>query len=321
MTRVGIGAEKEFATVLLYNLEIFSDQIDIDELTSSITSSSTNGALGSLRISNLKEIFKGKGVSPEVQTFFEEIRNVWKLGVKEELINLGKIDIAKARRRSVGSEVIYNDHLTEIDGFLENLAFGIVDGFVLDQVDMVQSVFQQSYFEGVDPLVIAKRIKSRIGLTAQQSVAVDNFRKGLETPVGLRRALRQDLGSDATQKAVREALQRDRGLSAYRITKLTEDYAKRLKWQRALTIAKTETQRIVNAAQNEVWRQALMQGLLPSDTRRYWILSENPCSIYCIPIVELNPNGVPLMSPFASTEGPIWGPPHHPNCKCAVDIA
>ena len=139
----------------------------------------------------------------------------------------------------------------------------------------------------------ARELRAVVGLTPRQTAAVD--------------ALRQRLT--------------DEGRSEAYITSQVEVAADRGIRLRAQQIARTESMRVANAAQQQLNEQAQEDGWLPADQKRQWLVTPDQrlCPL-CKPIPEMNPGGVALDEPFQTPEGPLDLPPLHPLCRCTTTL-
>lgn len=87
---------------------------------------------------------------------------------------------------------------------------------------------------------------------------------------------------------------------------------------RAETIARTETISASVNGQQELWDQAVEEGLLTGTESQEWIIT--PDDRLC-PICEaIEGQTVPLGEPFVTDDGEVDGPPAHPRCRCAVGL-
>ena len=111
------------------------------------------------------------------------------------------------------------------------------------------------------------------------------------------------------------------GFSDGRVADLLRDARDRMIRQRSLMIARTETLTAANAGVNELWRQAQMEDLLPTDVKREWVtqspLNErNPCPI-CRPMDgQKRPMGEAFVSPYNGATAVM--PPIHTQCVCVL---
>jgi hypothetical protein len=137
---------------------------------------------------------------------------------------------------------------------------------------------------------LARTLREIVGLTPRQAASVVRYHAGLV----------------------------EEGLSTSRVDALVTRQTQRLIRARAATIARTETISAASAGQYLLWQQAQAQGLVDAEIRRWWILTPGACPKYCVPIPDLNPDGVGLNEPFQTPIGPVLYPTVHPDCRCAV---
>ena len=157
----------------------------------------------------------------------------------------------------------------------------------------IRRIVQRMFEDGIPPAAAARELKSIVGLHERYAIAVDNYRRGLTA---------QEMEPDLIAERV-------------------DDYANRLRRQRAETIARTESITASAQGQQELWRQARDTGLLdPSRARRVWLVTpdERLCEI-CEPIPD---NGsVGLEEYFTAGDGSlVFHPPAHVQCRCAVRL-
>lgn len=121
-----------------------------------------------------------------------------------------------------------------------------------------------------NPRAWARDIRDGLGLTPQQSRAVQNYRRALERQ-DWTRALGYELSDGRADRSV-AALQRNGGsLPRERIDQMVEQYRQNQITWRAEAIARTESSRNVHAAQEETFRQAIERGdLEPEDLESEW---------------------------------------------------
>lgn len=119
--------------------------------------------------------------------------------------------------------------------------------------------------EGVGPRVIARRIRSDVGLAPNQIRAVANFRRELETGsfAALRRQLRDRRFDGTLRKAFTGA-----GLSRAQIDKMVTAYERRFRAFHAETIARTASLEAMKQGQRLSWEDAIRRGIV--DGRRLW---------------------------------------------------
>lgn len=150
----------------------------------------------------------------------------------------------------------------------------------------IQRIVRDAYRNGWHPRVFAPMIHETIGLTTRQTVAVATFYRTQIEETGL------------TQSRAQAAAER---------------YAERLRKQRAMTIARTETIAAATIARVAGFEQAGENGLFDR-SRAYleWDAVQTDPKEMCY---LLDGTRVPLGSDF---DGLL--PPAHPNCRCTVNL-
>lgn len=151
----------------------------------------------------------------------------------------------------------------------------------------IRVVVERAFVEGLPPREAARLIRSIVGLTERDALAVMNRQVALMA----------------------------RGVSPSRAQLMAERYAGTLHRRRALVIARTETMAASNEGQQQLWNQAVRAGHLEATLRKEWIVTddERTCDV-CMP---LEGTTVPLQEPF-----PDFGnPPAHPQCRCTIGVA
>lgn len=114
----------------------------------------------------------------------------------------------------------------------------------------------------------------------------------------------------------------DQGISFARQERLMRARARQLRRRRGEVIARTETITTSSAGQHQLWDAAQAQGFMPSDLRRFWVVTPDDrlCTAICRPIPGLNPQGRGFREPFETPRGPVMHPAAHPSCRCAVTL-
>jgi hypothetical protein len=162
--------------------------------------------------------------------------------------------------------------------------------------------------EGVPPRRLVQQIRDAVGLRSDQVRAVENLRA---------RMAAADPGDLIKAGRTRIRIPRE-GATEALIDKRAEEYGRRLRNQRALLIARTETLTASNRGQKELWLQAQDSGQLPEDIEREWIVT---------PDDRLRPEHAAMAGqrrkisePFQTAEGRSLEPGEDPNCRCAQGI-
>ncbi len=177
----------------------------------------------------------------------------------------------------------------------------------------VADIISRSLREGTEPRRQARLIREIVGLTRRDAGAVDRFLQG----------------------AV------DSGMLRTRAEQQAERMARRLLSRRATNIARSETIRAANMGSQLAWEAAQDAGLLPPQTFKVWIATED--SRTCPICAVLDGNVVRLGDSFnieeEATSFDIDGstitvagtrplrrpttelqPPAHPACRCSTGI-
>ena len=177
----------------------------------------------------------------------------------------------------------------------------------------------------------AKAIRQVVGLPPNWANAPVNFanelRQGIvnagrlhnDPMVPLRRSRR------AMQRRVvaelRAGVAEGKHLDPAWIAQQQEKYARNLLHRRARNIARTETLRAANWGQREGWKQAIGQGVLPADSKRFWLVTpDDRLSPEHAQIPGMNPEGRGMDEAFQTPDGPFVDPPTRTNCRCSTAL-
>lgn len=212
---------------------------------------------------------------------------------------------------------------------------------VLSEMSKAIDVFQQEL--GYDqnnsdaPLTVAlydtlvasargteKSLKSRLRAAAPSPAEIKGFKFDETNPEALRWARERAaelIGelSDADRRAIRELVEEafeeqfDVDELADRIADIIGDD------ERAEVIARTEAMRAANEGQQQLWSQAVEEGLLTGTEEKEWIVT--PDDRLCPLCEPLDGKTVPLKDEFETEQGKIDGPPLHPRCRCTLGLS
>lgn len=163
----------------------------------------------------------------------------------------------------------------------------------------VQTVIADGISAGRPPVQIARDINRIVGLRSDQVDALLSFGSRLTAAEPGATVFMSD-----TAVTVPAA-----GPSADFVDRQVERYAIRLRKQRAVLIARTETLRASNEGQRQLWLQAQDRGDLPTDLKRTWIHNTKRHADRAGTVVGVN-------------ESWPWGtePGEEPNCGCAQGL-
>jgi SPP1 gp7 family putative phage head morphogenesis protein len=161
---------------------------------------------------------------------------------------------------------------------------------------------------------------TRETLAAIRSVIVSAIREG-DASGSAARAIRSMVGLNKRQARAVQAYREEliaSGASPDQVAAKVDRYAEKKLRERARAIARTETLAALNEGARDVWRDAAKKGLLSDEAVKEWIVTpdEKLCDI-CEP---LNGQQVKLGEKFDTANGPLDGPPAHPNCRCAQAV-
>lgn len=221
--------------------------------------------------------------------------------------------------RAKGIEAQFNAMNPNVVLAAREQAATLVVGVPEEVKAIIREVIARGAERGLTVAEQAKAIKLVIGLPPQWAQAADNFAvelqsgqisKALDRKVS--GALKQQVRSRAAAGTLDDAF----------IESAMKSYSESLIAARAQTIARTETQRAANQGLLQSWDQALDQGVLPTTTRVFWIVTEDDrlCPI-CARIPEMNADGRVVGEPFMTPEGLVDAPPApHPNCRCTLGL-
>jgi len=120
----------------------------------------------------------------------------------------------------------------------------------------------------------------------------------------------------------------DMGHTPSMVERLFDKYVKRKLRERATTIARTETVWSLTKGAEAQYIEAVRQGFLPANGRLRWVTTpdEKLCD-FCGPMhnrtkpIAAGHGSEGEATYFLSPQGPIEGPPRHPNCRCTIVFA
>jgi len=320
MHRVAARFEPGLRTAFLAMVETSRGSVSITEIVDFLERQDINGLLNAYNFENrMPRSAQGAGVEPGDPIFQDILRAAYFDGAQAEIAALRNVPVQKG----VGIELSFDFLNPRSEALLTTATFELIREMSLETRRSLVAVVRLAFQEGGSPFAQARDIRSQIGLTQRQALAVSNFRKMLEQGdsqslrTALNRALR-DRRFDATiLRAARDQIR----IPQKRINRMVERYYERSLKARSEAIARTETLRYTNLGQQETWLQAEEQGLLSeAKTRRVMILAPQPCPQVCIPAAIMNADGVGLKDPFLTPLGPIMNMPFHTHCRCSQGL-
>jgi len=202
--------------------------------------------------------------------------------------------------------------------FARDQAAELVVSITADAREAIRTVVALGAQQGLTIVQQAQAIREVIGLPSNW----------VQAPLTLRdEIVRGDIAaatgrrlSAVDKQQIRSRIRRGTVSEAF-VAKMEANYTRSLINRRALNIARFETLQAANFGQQESWLQAIQQRVLPRDSRRFWIVTQDDrLSEEHATIPSLNPNGVGMTEPFVTTEGLFMFPPSRPNCRCGVGL-
>jgi len=182
----------------------------------------------------------------------------------------------------------------------------VADAFEEGFVDGAAGEFRN--IRGINPRLLARRVRSQVGLTTRQLRAVRNLREEMTNRV---RGTIKRAGIEISVPAG--------GFSSSQISRAASRYTERLHRGRALNISRTETITSSNEGQRQVWLQAREDGLLTGTEKRQWIVT--PDDRLCPICRRMAGQARGLDEAFdAGRFGRVMGPTAHPQCRCATGL-
>lgn len=295
--------------------EIRANLFDTAALEIAIAQKDINAMLRAIQIDQMDNLLFGIGVDKSAYIFTQQAQNIFAIGAATSISLLSPTTQKMLSFDSIGERAIRNiraDNLNLVSGLTSNSRAGVL------------TAIERSLAEGTNPARQAREIRQLIGLTSEQTQAVLNFRRQLETrqvlgftPPGERRF-------DAVETAMINRHMKEGTFSTSQIDAMVERYYQSSINKRAWDIAHTEALNAVNQAQQEVWEQGLDQGIFDDKVdRKFWIVTRDDRlrpSHAAIP--GMNPNGVKIRSQFVTPFGLVYSPGDRNanliNCRCTI---
>lgn len=161
---------------------------------------------------------------------------------------------------------------------------------------------------GKGAAAIAREVRPLIGLTKRQALAVQNYRKALEThpTETLERALRDRRFDAALANPI----------APEKIDTMVDAYTRRYLKYRAETIARTESIRVAEIGRRSAWSQLLEAGKIKGALKTWHVAHDERVCPICAPIPDMNPDPIPLDAYFSTPIGPAQMGPIHVDCRC-----
>lgn len=224
----------------------------------------------------------------------------------------------------------------------EALVAATIRAIVADSNKAVRNAADRLTANDRNASATSARLVSIIGLTPAQAHAFTTMHRVLDEArrVGPTVTATLRVGNDVTRygpdrlpyfsPSIRELSGPQQALVRSLISKSTsperaqaalDRFARKMVEVRAQAIAVTEATRITNAGEHEVQRQALRDGRLPPDTRRFWVdRGDGRVRPEHAAVKRMNQLGVRIDQPFITPRGPTMYPPLEIRCRCRVAL-
>jgi len=217
----------------------------------------------------------------------------WKPFNLKPFIDGALTDSTKATEKHINKQLglgfSFNLRSPEAEAWIEAHAAEAIQNIDNASKLAIQRIILKGFAEGITSQKQAQMIREHIGLNPRQSMALENFRKGLES-------------SGSSQIAVDKAVAR---------------YGRKLLNDRATTIALTEGHLAANEGHRKATAEATKRGILdPDKYERYWMVTRD--KRLCTRCQGLG--GARADLPDGNFEGDGRGPPLHVRCRCTEGI-
>lgn len=183
-----------------------------------------------------------------------------------------------------------------------------------DVREVVRAYIENGLRDGVNPVAVARDLRSYIGLAPNQVEAVTNFQQMLIT--GDREALTRALRDRRFDATLRKALgQGGTGLSTEQVKTMTDAYARRFTAFNAETNARTAALQAMKLGQQLTWQDAADNGLVDADRlMKRWVGVKDDRERESH--LEMEGDTVPFRAPFSN--GQMVPGEDEYNCRCVA---
>ena len=273
--------------------------IDAAELQSAIAAGSLAQIEAAVRPSRLQSLFAGGDSLQEVLT-----RTAQTTGRAGSEVLTGALDV-RVRFNALDPNVVL---------FARDQSARLVVAVTEDVREAIRIVTAVGSAEGLTTTQQARALREIVGLPPNWARAPLSLRE--EILSGNFDATRRLSAADKAQ--IRSRIARGTATEEF-AERMQSRYARSLLNRRAQNIARTETIRSATHGQHEGWRQAIRDGHLPTDVRRFVVVTpDERLEHWMVP--GMNPDGRAMDEPFESPEGPSLNPPFRTSCRCGVAL-
>lgn len=298
--RIAARMEPAIAREFMRAVNRMKAQIDMAALERALRAGSTAPGVAAALGADLGVILEGTDI----------------VGQLRRTSTLTGLEGAKVLRGVVGVRARFNALHPDIVLFAREQAGALIVALSAEQLEAVRVVLAVGQAQGLTYTQQARALREIVGLPPNWAAA----------PLNLAQELRDGRFTDTRRlsaidkQKIRSRLMRGTIDEPF-IQQMQARYAQSLTNRRALNIARTESLRAANHGQREGWRQAREQGVLPSTTRRVWIVTpDDRLRETHAAVPFMNQGGVALDQPYQTPLGPSDGPPLEPLCRCSEGL-
>lgn len=214
--------------------------------------------------------------------------------------------------------VYFNQMNPLLTGLVQNYSNTLITSMSQTAKSALGQMIGEQVLQGISPIETARSIRASIGMTPQQVKAYNNYEKLL------RQGSKKALAYESRDKRYDASLGK---MSEDKIRKALEAFERKAIKRRSETMARTESLRLTNMANQHMYDDALLKGrIVEGDYKRFWLNAKDLKVRHShVEIPHMNKDGVRLQEPFKSPLGLIMYP-HDPsargantiNCRCTV---
>lgn len=168
---------------------------------------------------------------------------------------------------SIGIEVNFDRMNTRAVEQMREASLRLIQQFTSGQRAATRMALVSGVRQGLNPREQARLFRQSIGLTANQTQAVANYRRLLEQ--GSARALERALRDKRFDRTVRAAID-GKALTTDQIDRMVDRYYERSLAFRAETIARTEALGAVHQGSDQGFAEAIAQGVIDEELSQAW---------------------------------------------------
>lgn len=316
--RVANQLEPELAARFLVAVESLKTSDELNRLLVAIKSNNQSEIENLIGDIKLGDRLQGAGLKPGQKTVQATIVESFQQGAVA-----GAFALPEKAGRAVSTNFVNPESLKYLQTHLPTL----ITNVNVDQQNAIRNAVYRGFEEGRPAPLIAREVRGVIGLTENQTANVLNFRRQLEAG--------RVMGMTAPWERRLDAVARNQARSIFnsgaavpkRVNALVEKYERSLLNLRSKTIARTEIHTASIEGQREIWDQARQRGLIDETARRIWIVTpDERLRANHAAVPRMNPDGVPLDTPFETPIGPVMSPGNSGvasfdiNCRCAEGL-